>query len=220
MFGRYAISSASFAGQSGNAFILSLTEDISLADSQAIIAGFVASQAEGTTLNNADSEQAIYYFGNVDAIFTIADTRSVTAQFAASRTENLTVGDTVTIAAQFQGSVTEAIESLDSALFGIAYFDSVTESLVCTDTRTIAAGFVSFPTENVGSLDQLSILAQFAVARDEAFAVAVHLETFGWIKIPDGQVPNWLAISDGQTPNWTDINDAQSPGWVPVQDAQ
>lgn len=220
MFGRYAISSASFAGQSGNAFILSLTEDISLADSQAIIAGFVASQAEGTTLNNADSEQAIYYFGNVDAIFTIADTRSVTAQFAASRTENLTVGDTVTIAAQFQGSVTEAIESLDSALFGIAYFDSVTESLVCTDTRTIAAGFVSFPTENVGSLDQLSILAQFVVSRNEVFSLSTHLEVHGWIKIPDTQVPNWQTINDGQTPNWTPINDAQTPGWVPIQDEQ
>lgn len=220
MFGRYAFSAASIAGQAPVIYVLELTENIELLASPSIAGGFAVAIDENATLNNTDAETDVFYFGNVDAVFSVDATINANAGFVIAQTDNIGLEDTLSITAQFAGSISEAFTALDILSSGSTFFFGIDEILIPTDARSISADFSLTPIENVNISDARGVIAHFSINRNEAFALTEHLEQHGWIKIPDTQNANWQAINDAQTAGWTSINDAQTPGWTPIQDEQ
>ena len=69
MFGQSAFAQAPFASKAGAIFSAAVTENFSSLDSPTVAVGFPFSITEAITSNNTDSEQDVFYFGNVDAFF-------------------------------------------------------------------------------------------------------------------------------------------------------
>ena len=198
MFGRYAISKAPFAGQGSSAYFLSLTENASLAD--ALVDHFVYTETpiEVMTSEDTNAEHAIFYFGNVDDMYTAQDVSDIDVDYPVSFSDGVSCEETIGITAQFAGTVDEALASLEDIQIGSAYFDSYNENFTITDDPTASQNVDRSITEGFSSADAPLITAQFVVSRAEASAIAVHLETFGWIKIQTHTTSNWTPVDDEQ----------------------
>ena len=138
MFGRYAISQAPFAGQSGNFFALSLTENVNLADAYTATSTSSASITEAITVNNTDAQQDVFYFGNVDAVFAVADTNAVNSAFYFAQTEPVTLTDTQTVTAAFPATQSENITLDDSSTQTSTFGQAITEDFTLDDTPSYA----------------------------------------------------------------------------------
>ena len=198
MFGRYAISKAPISGQGSNAYFLSLTEDAALANAESDNFSYPTSITEHLTSEDTNAEHSVYYFGNVDSVFTSQDVSDIDVNYPVSVSDGVTCDETVGISAQFAGTVDEAVASLETFTGGIVVLFTITEDSGITDDAIFNKNTAVDITENLTSSNTQTITAQFAVSRSEAQAIAVHLETFGWIKIIDTQTPNWVPVDDEQ----------------------
>jgi len=198
MFGRYTFSKAPFAGQGSNAFALSLTEDASLGDAATAYAMFTDNPIEVMTSEDTNAQQNVYYFGNVDDVYTAQDTTDIDVNYPASFSDGVTCDETITISLIFVGSVDEAMTSLETIEIGSAYFDTVIEDLASLDSPTINTSTATSISEGLSVASSQGIVAHFAVSRSDAVALATHLETFGWIKIQTHTTSNWTPVDDAQ----------------------
>ena len=198
MFGRYTFSKAPFAGQGSNAYALSLTENASLGDAATAYAMFTDNPIEVMTSEDTNAEHSVYYFGNVDDIFTSQDTLDIDVNYPASFSDGVTCDSTIGITAQFAGPIDEAIASLTTIEIGSAYFDTYTENFTITDDPTITQAVDRSISEGLSVASSEGIIAHFVVSRSDAMEIAVHLETFGWIKIQTHTDSNWVPVQDAQ----------------------
>lgn len=198
MFGRYAISKAPFAGQGSSAYFLSLTENASLADAPVDHFVYTETPIEVMTSEDTNAEHAIFYFGNVDDLFTSQDTLDIDVNYPASFSDGVTCDSTIGITAQFKGSVTEALTSLEDIQIGSAYFDTFIENFTVTANPTITQAVDRSISEGLSVASSENIIAHFVVSRADAMDIAVHLETFGWIKIQTHTDSNWTPVDDAQ----------------------
>ena len=198
MFGRYTFSKAPFAGQGSNAFTLSLTEDASLGDAPIDSFGYTEAPVEVITSEDTNAQQNVYYFGNVDDLFTSQDTLDIDVNYPASFSDGVTCDSTIGITAQFAGTVTEALTSLEDIQIGSAYFDTFIENFTTADDPTITQAVDRSISEGLSVASTQTITAHFVVSRSDAMEIAVHLETFGWIKIQTHTTSNWTPVDDAQ----------------------
>ena len=198
MFGRYTFSKAPFAGQGSNAFALSLTEDASLGDAATAYAMFTDNPIEVMTSEDTNAEHSVYYFGNVDDVYTAQDTTDIDVNYPASFSDGVTCDSTIGITAQFAGTIDEALTSLTDIQIGSAYFDTYTENFTITDDPTITQAVDRSISEGLSVASSEGIIAHFVVSRSDAMGIAVHLETFGWIKIQTHTTSNWTPVDDAQ----------------------
>lgn len=198
MFGRYTFSKAPFAGQGSNAYALSLTEDASLGDVATAYAMFTDNPIEAMTSEDTNAEHSVYYFGNVDDMYTAQDTTDIDVNYPASFSDGVTCDSTIGITAQFAGTITEALASLTTIEIGSAYFDTYNENFTITDDPTITQAVDRSISEGLSVASSEGIIAHFVVSRSDAMEIAVHLETFGWIKIQTHTDSNWVPVQDAQ----------------------
>lgn len=169
MFGQSAFAQVPFATKAGTVFSATVAENFSALDSPAYTAGFPLSITEPTTLNNTDSEQDVFYFGNVDAVISDADSSTQQSAFKQSLTENFTSGDSSTQSSTFLQSLTEPFTSSESETANAGFASAITEPFTSGDSSTQSSAFLQSLTEPFTSSETESIAAQFAAAIQENF---------------------------------------------------
>lgn len=156
MFGRYAFAKAPFGGQGSNAYTVSLSEGFTSTDSSTQASTFITAFSDGFVSNDTNAEQDVFYFGNVDAILTMADTNSTSYAFTYSTTENFnptdsfffgfslditedfTPADIISNTANVSTALTETLTSLDSYAASFNYLASLTEPTTIGDINSEA----------------------------------------------------------------------------------
>jgi hypothetical protein len=249
MFGQSAYAQAPFASKAGAIYTTTILESASLGDSELFYAGFVESITEPATLNDANAEQDIFYFGNSDAVVASADIGSISAQYINAITETLTSSEAEHITAQFAGSITEALTSLESSIIGSAYTFTTNENTGITEAYVASATLYAALIETFTSTDTPKINANFVVFENEAMALMESLNVHGWVKIYSARNANWnnvevvtythqaammlggspfavapfAALSDNRgtvKAPWYTIQNTQNANWSDIPDAQ
>lgn len=198
MFGRYTFSKAPFAGQGSNAFFLSQTEDFTPTDTATVGGAFISSITEVLTSEDTNAEHAVYYFGNVDDMYTAQDVSDIDVNYPVSFSDGVSCEEVIAITAQFAGSVDEAMESLEELSGGIVVYFGIVEDVAVADPFTENSAFIVSRAESFSSADSPVLNAQFNVSRSEEITMAEYLTTHGWIRIDTSQVTLWTPIVDQQ----------------------
>ena len=184
MFGISSFAQSTFAGLGTNAFVVSITEDSSLADFSTQISAFLQSQVEDIIVDDVDNDTGVNYFGSATEAITVGDSSTQVSTFLQTIAENFNPADTLAIAAQFAAVQTEnqtiedssvqyfaalgdrsepIITVLDSSTQQSNFGQTIAEPITSAETETIAAQFKPSIAENVDMADLEAIAAQFAV---------------------------------------------------------
>jgi hypothetical protein len=188
VFGISAFAQSTFAGLGTNAFVVSITEDSSLADSSTQLSAFLQSQTEDIIVAEVENDVGVNYFGSATEVigvddlstqlstflqiiaedFNPADTPIITAQFAAVQTEDQTIDDSSVQFFAALGDRTEPIITvLDANTQQTAFVQDIAENNNLADTPSVLAQFASSITENMALADIQNIAAQFAASVTE-----------------------------------------------------
>ena len=108
MFGYAAFAQPTFASLAGNAIILSLSENIGVADASSQVSNFVQNITEDVLLNDLNSLGAIFIATRNEDI-AVNDATTELTNYLLSHSEDTNLAEDETISAQFAASDTEDI---------------------------------------------------------------------------------------------------------------
>jgi len=240
MFGLTTFAQAPFASLplGGNAYILSLIENFTLADSQVFQAQYASSIFEAISqILDVQSEQDNFFEGIVE-VLTQNDSSTQLSTFLESLSENSTLANGQQI--NLGIALSEAVTMAELETIVAQYVSSVSEAITIADIRTITAGFIESIAENFGSAaaQSASVIIVYAITEaismaDSSTTQAVFLQAItenvylldllvqrGWIKINDNGSVTWNNINNAGGGSWNQINDTQNPGWTQINDFQ
>ena len=218
MFGYAAFAQSTFAGLGGTAFALSISENISSADSSTQSQALLNSIAENITVTQVANDLGGNFFGSVTEAITMADSSTQASTFRQSITENLNPASAQTASAQFSVSRTEPVTIADTSVQYFAALDVITEPITMDDF-VVFNYFLSI-VESLSLADLISLQAQFQVAVAENINMADNTAVSGWIKIIDDQIANWALVSNTETPGWTVVDTTDNAGWTVINNLQ
>jgi len=218
MFGYAAFAQSTFAGLGGTAFALSISENISLADSSSQSSTFLQSIAENIGVTQVANDVGGNFFGSVTEAITVADSSTQQSAFLQSRTEPITLADTPTITGQFAVSRSEPITIADTSVQYFAALDVISEPITVGDF--VVFNYFFSIVEGVTNADAISIQAGFVAFIAENLNMADNQTVSGWIKIIDDQTANWALVSNTETAGWTLVSTTDDAGWQLINNLQ
>ena len=131
----------------GTVFNVSVTESVTVADTQSAQAVFAPAISESVSAVDSQTGNAVFVVAQAE-VGTAADTQTGMATFVVALTETGSASDSSTGLATFAAALTESLTASDSedatvsSGSGVIYNDSVTEVLSSADTAVASVDFV------------------------------------------------------------------------------
>jgi hypothetical protein len=162
--------------QSGTTHAGSVTEALTLAETQTSTATWKASQTDAATLAATESSKAVFQSAQTDAA-ALTETQTSTATWNASQTDAATLAETQTSTATWKASQTDAAtlaEATDATLNvgSVTHPVSISEALTLAETQTSKAVFQSAQTDAATLAATESSKAVFQSAQTDAATLA------------------------------------------------
>jgi len=218
MFGYAAFAQSTFAGLGGTAYALSISEAITSADSSSQASAFLQSITEPITVTQVANDVGGNFFGSVTEAISVADSSTQQSAFLQSRTEPITLADTPTITGQFAVSRSEPITIADTSVQYFAALDVISEPITVGDF--VVFNYFFSIVENITNADAIAIQAGFVAFIAENLNMADNQTVSGWIKIIDDQTANWAIINNTETAGWTVVDTTDNAGWTVINNLQ
>lgn len=214
MFGFAAFAQTPLASLSGNAFALSLAENINMVDTSTQVSVFNSNISENTNLLSFNIPSGEFY-DSVNEFLTSSNTQTISAQFASSLTENSILENVQVGGIQFTDSNIENFSLADTTTQYFAMTGFGIEPIVADDDNNIQANFVGQLYENFNPSTIYAVTANFNTSIEEIVYMLDNLCYNGWFKIDDSQAALWGNIT---TPVdvWSNINTNQTAGWAAI----
>lgn len=218
MFGYAAFAQSTFAGLGGTAYALTISENISSADSSTQSQALLNSITENITVTQVPNDTGGNFFGSITEAITLADFSTQASTFRQSITENLNPADTPTITGQFSVSRTEPITVDDTSVQYFAALDAITEPITMDDF--VVFNYFFSIVESLSLADLITLRAQFQASVAENINMADNTKVAGWVKIIDDQIANWALVSTTENAGWTVANTTDDAGWTLIDNLQ
>jgi hypothetical protein len=157
---RFEEDSSSGGGGGPTTYNDTISEVLTLTDSQSASALMAATRSEPLTVSDNQSSSALMAASHSE-ILTVSDAQAAVGVFGASITEAVTITDSQIGGSLFSSSLTEALSVSESISASMLFSLPITETLSATDSQSSIGVFGATITESVTVADSLTSTAVF-----------------------------------------------------------